>query len=82
MNVVANAWTPLTVTGTPPANAVYAALGVYERGTPPSSAVFYASAATIQPALGPQLPSVAAAQYADVWPNPGMWPPLGVVDLA
>lgn len=82
-SVAAATWTPLTVTAAQgPSTAVYATIGVYEHGTPPGTAVFYASAVTLQNALGPQLASVAQINYAGTWPGTGLWPPTGVTVLA
>lgn len=80
-NVAAGTWTQLTVTGTPPTSAVYGTVGVYERSTPPNTAVFYASAVTLQNAVGPQVSTVAEVNYPGTWPGT-VWPPTGITELA
>lgn len=81
-NVAANTWTQLTVNGTPPTNAVYATVGVYERSTPPNTAIFYASAVTLQNAIGPQVSTVAQINYPGGYNSGLSWPPTGVTVLA
>lgn len=83
-SVAANTWTQLTVSAGanyPPATAVFATLGVYERGTPPATAIFYVSAPNLFQAVGPQLVTAAAVDYAGTWPGQDLWPPLGVTQV-
>jgi hypothetical protein len=80
-NVAANTWTALTVNGTPPTNAAYATVGVYEHGTPPATAIFYASAVTLQNTLGPMASSVAQFNWPTSWPTQ-LGLPTGVTVLA
>lgn len=78
----AGTWTLLSVSGAVPAGALYGTVQVVESGTPPATAVFWVSAAPLQDASGPMLPSIAQLVYAGLWPSAGVWPPLGVNQLA
>lgn len=79
-SVPAATWTQITTSGPVPASATAATVVVAETGTPPGSAVLFVSAATLQDASGPMLPSVAQIQYASNWPG-AIWPPTGVAQL-
>lgn len=79
----AGVWTALSVSGAVPAGALYGTVQVIEGGTPAATAVFWVSAAPLQDASGPMLPSIAQILYAGLWPATGqLWPPLGVSQLA
>lgn len=82
-SVPAATWTQLQTTVTNNVtNAVSLDMVVLEGGTPPGSALLYVSAATVQDTSGPQVSSVLSCKYAATWPSAGMWPPLGVTELA
>lgn len=79
--LAAATWTQLATTGPVPAGAAYGTVVVAETGTPPASAVLYVSAAPLQDASGPMLPSIAQITYPGTWPA-ASWPPLAVTQLA
>lgn len=84
-SVPANTWTQLTLTGaavTPPNTAAYAALVAVESGTPATANVFYVSQISLVDQSAPMLPSVVELDYAGTWPSSGVWPPVGVSQLA
>jgi hypothetical protein len=79
--LTAGTWTQVATTGAVPSSAAYATVVTAETGTPPSSAVLYVSAAPLQDASGPMLPSVAQINYSSTWPA-AISPPLGITQLA
>lgn len=63
-------------------NAAYLDMVCVEGATPPATALLYVSAATVQDTSGSQVSSVVKYNYAAAWPNAGMWPPLGITEVA
>ena len=62
--------------------SIYLDMVVLEGGTPPATALLCVASATVRPALGPQLASVAQTNDPGTWPGPACWPPTGVMVLA